>query len=163
MYKKIAVVVLVVVLSLVNWLIYEKELQIKNDKTVYLKLAPVDPRSLMQGDYMRLRFEMAEQIKKTFANDYDYGSNDGFVLVNLDDKKVASFVKIYKDGEKISVNQLILQYRQRGYDIKFATNAFFFQEGQGEKYEKAKYGEFKVNKKGGLLLVNMFDENLKKI
>ncbi len=29
---------------------------------VLLRLAPVDPRSLMQGDYMRLNYELARQL-----------------------------------------------------------------------------------------------------
>ena len=46
----------VLVLGVLNYGIYQKE-QIKNQgDIVLLELAPVDPRSLMQGDYMRLRY-----------------------------------------------------------------------------------------------------------
>jgi uncharacterized membrane-anchored protein len=57
-------------------------------------------------------------------------------------------------------NELFLEYRVRNGAVKFATNAFFFEEGTASKYEKAKYGEFRVNSKGGLLLVAMADENV---
>ena len=33
-----------------------------NGERIFLALAPVDPRSLMQGDYMALRFEIATHI-----------------------------------------------------------------------------------------------------
>lgn len=39
-----------------------------------------------------------------------------------------------------------------------ATNAFFFQEGHAERYEKAHYGEFRVDKEGELLLTALYDE-----
>jgi len=32
-------------------------------QVVYLELAPVDPRSLIQGDYMALRFALARECK----------------------------------------------------------------------------------------------------
>ncbi len=56
--------------------------------------------------------------------------------------------------------QVALKYRVRNRTVKFATNAFFFEEGTASKYEKAKYGEFRVNSKGELLLVAMADANV---
>ena len=52
MFKKMALVFLVIILGLVNWSITGKEKHLAEGKIVYLDLAPVDPRSLMQGDYM---------------------------------------------------------------------------------------------------------------
>ena len=53
-----------------------------------------------------------------------------------------------------------MQYRQRNGQIQFATNAFFFQEGTASIYEQAKYGLFKVNAKGEMLLARMLDAQL---
>ena len=63
MRKKIAIGSLLIILALVNWSIAEKEKHLAEGKVVYLKLAPVDPRSLMQGDYMALRFRLAPQTR----------------------------------------------------------------------------------------------------
>ena len=157
MYKKVALLALVLILVVVNWSIYKKEEHIKNGKTVYLELAPVDPRSLMQGDYMALRFDMANSIYDKLPKNKD--ATDGLVLVTLNEKKVATFDSLY-EGSILKENELLLQYRVRNRVVKFATNAFFFEEGTASKYEKAKYGEFRVNSKGGLLLVAMADENV---
>jgi len=157
MYKKIALSLLVLILLIVNWSIYQKEEHLKNGKVVFLKLAPVDPRSLMQGDYMALRFDIARAIS---TNSYSRNeSTDGLVLVKLDEKRVATF-KSLEHGSALQADELLLQYRVRNGKVKFATNAFFFQEGTASKYEKAKYGEFRVNGKGELLLVAMADENV---
>src|SRR5690606_9942359 len=51
------------VLGAVNYAIYAKERVIRDGDVVFLELAPVDPRSLMQGDYMALRFRLADQIE----------------------------------------------------------------------------------------------------
>ena len=151
MYRKIALIALVVVLALVNWSIYQKEQHLEHGQLVFLKLVPVDPRSLMQGDYMALRFEMARKVDPT---------QDGFVVVMLDEKRVGSFVRLYQEDETLKEKEMRLQYRVRDRNVKFATNAFFFEEGTAKKYENAKYGAFRVNHKGELLLVAMADENV---
>ena len=157
MYKKIALLVLVLILAIVNWSIYQKEEHLKNGKVVFLKLAPVDPRSLMQGDYMALRFDIARDIYNNIDDKNEL--TDGFVLVRLDKRKVATF-KSLENSSSLKSDELLLQYRIKNRTVKFATNAFFFQEGTASKYQKAKYGEFRVNGKGELLLVAMADENI---
>jgi uncharacterized membrane-anchored protein len=167
MYRAIAFLSFIVVLALVNWTIYQKELHVKNGTIVYLKLAPVDPRSLMQGDYMALEFDIARKIYHTLPKKenrdmwkQNVDAKDGQVVVHLDSRNVASFVRLY-EGKALKENELLLDYHVRNGAVKFASNAFFFEEGSAKKYEKAKYGEFRVNEKGELLLVAMADRNIK--
>ena len=62
-YKWIVILVnLVIVLFLFNRSVVEKENLLENGKLVLLELAPVDPRSLMQGDYMRLSYEISQGL-----------------------------------------------------------------------------------------------------
>lgn len=62
MNKIIALVALIAVLGIVNASIIDKEKHLAEGQVVYLELAPVDPRSLMQGDYMALNFRVAQQV-----------------------------------------------------------------------------------------------------
>ncbi len=173
MRKIIAGIALIFILAGVNWSIYQKEQHLTTGATAYLKLRPVDPRSLMQGDYMRLRFELADKIiaalpKKpmgsaNWRNQHNVKASNGYVVVSLDDKRVASFKSLYKEGATLAKNEMKMQYRVRNGRVKFATNAFFFQEGTAKVYEAAKFGQFRVNKDGGLLLATMFDKDLKKL
>ncbi len=148
-----------VILSVVNFGIYQKEQHLKEGRTVYLKLAPVDPRSLMQGDYMRLRFELENSLRSNI--DLDEPQN-GLVIVNIDAKNIGHFEQI-KNGGELNENQVALQYRVRNSRIKFATNAFFFQEGKADHFSKAEFGEFKVAENGALLLVAMRDKDLNRL
>jgi uncharacterized membrane-anchored protein len=169
MDKIIAFISLILVLMLVNISILKKEDHLANGKVVYLRLAPVDPRSLMQGDYMALQFEISNNINSLLypynyysQMEYDENKNDGYIIVKLDEKNIATFQGLYTN-QKLSNDELLMRYRFRNYEVKFATNAFFFQEGTAEYYEKARYGEFRVDDKGELLLVGMYDENLIKL
>ena len=57
----VAVAAGILVLLAVNWNIMQREHLLNDGKLVLLELAPVDPRSLMQGDYMALRFKITDQ------------------------------------------------------------------------------------------------------
>ncbi len=160
MDKKIATVTLLVILILVNWSIYQKEQHLAHGKSVYLKLAPVDPRSLMQGDYMALRFDLSNRIKQALPKDIEV--KDGRVVVEIDSRSIAKFKSI-SPQKKLQDNEILLQYRVRGRKVKFATDAFFFQEGNAKRYEKARYGLFRVNDSGEMMLEAMYDENLTQI
>ena len=165
MQSKIVIGMLLVILAVMNFSIVGKEQHLKQGDTVYLKLAPVDPRSLMQGDYMALRFDAADQLYNALqssSNKALKSTHDGQIVVKLDDNKVGTFQRIYQ-GKPLQENELLLNYRVRDDNIKFATNAFFFEEGTAELYEQARYGEFKVSEKGELLLNAMFTEQLTEI
>ena len=52
----------------------------------------------------------------------------------------------------------MLYYRRRGGRIKIGTDAFFFQEGHAPRYERAKFGELRVDASGESLLIGLRDE-----
>jgi uncharacterized membrane-anchored protein len=155
MRSAIAVVACVVALALVNWTILRRERHLHDGRVVYLELAPVDPRSLMQGDYMALRFAAAAAID----TDRDGG---GYLVVHLDDRSVATFARL-DDGTLLAPGEIRLRYRVRAGSPKFATNAFFFQEGDADLYESAQYGEFRVDEDGELLLTGLRGRELERL
>lgn len=169
MHKKIAIGSLIIILALVNWSIAGKEKHLAEGKTVYLELAPVDPRSLMQGDYMALRFRLANEVYTSLPKTkdrrrwrHDVAAYDGFVVTSLDERNIGTFKSLYKD-QPLSDNEILLRYRVRNGAVKFAANAYFFQEGHGKYYQPARYGQFRVDDKGELLLVAMYDKDLNKL
>lgn len=169
MHKKIAIGSLILILVLVNWSIANKEKHLAQGQIVYLELAPVDPRSLMQGDYMALDFRLANEIYTALPKTkdrrrwrHDIAASDGFVVTSLDERGIATFKRLYKKSPLFD-NEVLLRYRIRNGAVKFATNAFFFQEGHGKYFQPARYGQFRVDDKGELLLVAMHDKDLKRI
>lgn len=166
MRKLIAVIALLLSLGVINGSIVEKEEHLATGRLVFLELAPIDPRSLMQGDYMALNFALSGEIYNALPKveedrrwRHDVNASDGYVVVSLDDRKVASYLRLH-EGESLSKGEYLLFYRVRDGAVKFATNAFFFQEGTADQYELAKFGAFRVNEKAELLLVSMHDASL---
>ncbi len=86
-------------------------------------------------------------------------ASDGYVVTSLDEQNIGTFKSLY-DDQALSDNEILMRYRVRKGSVKFATNAYFFQEGQGKYYQPARYGQFRVDNKGKLLLVAMYDKDL---
>ena len=140
------------VLGAVNYSIYGKEQIIRTGEVVYLELAPVDPRSLMQGDYMALRFRLTEQIE-TARDNSSFGAAVRSAPLALDPRRVAT----------LAVGDAALQmgFHIRGGRVWLGTNAYFFAEGSAQRYTQARYGQFRVSPVSGeAVLVGLADENL---
>jgi uncharacterized membrane-anchored protein len=140
--------------------IWQKQDLIANGRPVYVQLAPADPRSLMQGDYMRLRFALPEEVQALDASEF---GNRPKVVAKLDASQVAHIQRLAKPGEALADGELLLALTAKDGDWTLVTDAWFFAEGQGERWEKARYGEFRVLPDGRALLVGMADEKLQAI
>ncbi|HEX8258405.1 MAG TPA: GDYXXLXY domain-containing protein [Allosphingosinicella sp.] len=151
MRKAAALLAGLAVLAAVNFGIYQRERLLADGRVVLLKLSPIDPRSLMQGDYMRLNFEVADQAFPGFS---DTEMGDGHIVVGLDARNIAHFRRFAGAGP-LAPNEIALRYRIRGGEPNFATNAYFFQEGRAAAYEKALYGEFRVGSGGDMILTRL--------
>jgi uncharacterized membrane-anchored protein len=141
------------VLVLVNLAIVEKERVLADGRVVLLEVAPVDPRSIMQGDYMALRFRAEDGVRSADVN------RDGDLVVTVDERGVGTFARI-DDGRPLAPGELRLRFRVRNGQVKFATNAFFFEEGTAARYAAAQYGEFRVDEDGELLLTGLRGRDL---
>lgn len=160
--RKLAVwLVGISILVAVNYAIWQKEQLLTHGKTVILALAPVDPRSLMQGDYMRLRFQAEQDMQRFLPNKKENPVADGYVFVSLNEQHIGEVQGVVSElPSTLTANQWPLRYRIRAGELRFATNAFFFQEGHADDYAQARYGEFKVNNDGEMLLANLRGQHL---
>lgn len=158
-YKWIIILVnLIILLGLFNNSILEKETLLSDGKLILLELAPVDPRSLIQGDYMRLRYAISDNINS------DSISKRGFCVVKLEENGIAKKVRIQENKTPIKDNEFLIVYTSKGWrGINIGAESYFFQEGEADKYENAKYGGIKVDNQGNSLLIGLYDEKRKKI
>lgn len=158
-YKWILILInLIILIVYLNSSIFKKEKLLSEGQLVLLKLAPVDPRSLMQGDYMTLRYAISRDIST------DSIPKRGFCIVKLKENGVAKKVRIQEDKTPINKNEFPIVYTSKNHwQISIGAESYFFQEGEAEKYEKAKYGGIKVDYQGNSLLIGLYDENYKKI
>lgn len=158
MRSYIMIALTLLVFGALNYGIYEKQ-QIKEHGTVVLlELAPVDPRSLMQGDYMRLRYAIARAAP---ASELKNQQKRGYMVIKPDQNNVAQFVRFH-NGEPVNSPEKLLHFHKKN-GVRIVPDSFFFQEGHATYYENAKYGVFKFDNNGKHLLVGLANKNRKEI
>lgn len=150
----------------VNLSIAGHERTLTDGRVVLLELAPQDPRSLMQGDYMTLRFAVARPVSDA-ARKAEMGH--GRAVLRIDANGVGQFVRL-NGGEGLGSgsavlqsNEQLLEFRLRGNETRIVTNAYFFKEGTGKDFERARYGELHVNAGGTALLAALLDDKRQQI
>ncbi len=134
-------------------LIIQKERVLASGQTVLLELAPRDPRSLMQGDYMVLDYAISREQASAAA-----GQRDGHLVLRLDEQGVGHFVRFHSPDVPLGPGEFKLQYRYRQHRLRLGAESFFFQEGHASRYEQARYGELRVAGSGSSVLVGLRDE-----
>lgn len=151
------------ILGFVNLEIFGKESIIRNGTTMLLRIAPRDPRSLMQGDFMALRYSMAAAVASE-AEGADI--SNGRVVVSLGDDEehrgVAAFERLY-EGQSLTSGQYLLRFRKRGDSVRLASDAYFFEEGEWQTYSGARFGELRVDDDGNAVLIALRDADLERI
>lgn len=156
------VIGLAVALIVINLGIASRERLLRDGDIVFLQLAPVDPRSLMQGDYMALDFAIAQDVRAALGDDVlSDGHHDGYAVLALAADRTSNFVREQPGVEPLSPGEIALRYRLRGGQPRIVTNAWFFPEGQADRYQPARYGELRIGADGEALLVALRDANLR--
>jgi uncharacterized membrane-anchored protein len=150
---------LAVVLLLANYLIISREQVLADGNVMLLELAPRDPRSILQGDYMVLRYRIAADI----AGYSSQLTDEGQVVVSVDANNVAHFQRIHDGAAPLNANEHLLLYRKRNGVVKIASDAFYFQERHGNYYTTARYGEVRVSSNGDAVLTGLRDGQLNKL
>jgi len=124
-------------------------------RIVLVRLAPVDPRSLMQGDYMALAYAIDAGIPR--------GKNhDAYAHLALD---AAGRATLVTTSERLPDDPALvaMKLRARHGGASIGPNGFFFQEGRGPDFARAQWGEFRVDAQGKALLTHLRGEDLQRL
>ena len=156
--KWIILLNLLLVLGYFFYSILGKEKLLKEGTLVLLELAPVDPRSLMQGDYMQLSYKIARELN------HDSIPKRGYFVVKQDTNSVAQPIRIQTGREPLSSGELLIEYTApRIWNMNIGAESYFFQEGNAARYDSARYGGVRIDKNGNSLLVGLYDADRKPI
>lgn len=134
-----------------------KEDILEDGKLVLLELAPVDPRSLMQGDYMDLSYAVLRELQA------DSLAARGYVILKLDEHSVGHYLHSSQQPIKAQPNKVAIQYFRQGLGYSIGAESFFFEEGQAETYQDAAYGGLRVDEEGNSVLVGLYNSSFQEI
>ena len=126
-----------------------------------MPLQPVDPRSLMQGDYMQLRFAAIDTHTLPLLEHMK--GQRVHLAAQLDARGVVTAQHLHTTGQPLAPNQILLQLTPKNGTWVVVTDAWFFKEGERQHWQQAAFGEFRVLPDGRALLVGMADAALQPI
>ena len=159
-----------------------KEQLLAQGQELILELAPVDPRSLMQGDYMALRFAIGTSIAQLSAIQNSGLERRELIaymqpmpqaaarLVGLKNPTTDQYwlwdtvAQTWRSttallAQQTGVYPLRLRYKSNEW-LPNGVDAWFFPEGSAALYEDARYGAFKVNHKAEALLYELLNDQV---
>lgn len=142
---------LVLLLGFFNWSVWQKEETLAKGRLILLELAPVDPRSLMQGDYMRLSYAISQ------VPELDSLQHRGYAVVRVGEGGVAHLVRYQDKSAPLAKGEQLLKYFKGDWSLNIGAESYFFEEGQGPLFEQAKFGGLKVDDSGNSILVGLYD------
>jgi uncharacterized membrane-anchored protein len=139
------------VLAVANLGIWQKEKLIAEGRPLFVELAPVDPRSLMQGDYMQLRFRMVPEVTNQMPEPFGQRPR---MVVKVDPRGIATPQRL-DQGTPLATDELAVELTWFRWGWSLASDGWYFREGDAARWARARYGEFRVDSAGHVLLVGM--------
>ncbi|MFV5366621.1 GDYXXLXY domain-containing protein [Acinetobacter oleivorans] len=167
MKKYFSLILALVTLLIFVGLVAKNEWHLHHSKSIFIELRPVDPRSILQGDYMALAYELNLQSLKALAGSesealdqviFNHSSVPAKVILDSQNRVVRT---ILDSNNSFAGQSLILKNPENRLQALYpASRSFLFAEGLAQCYQKAKYAEFKVNTKGEVILFDLRGEGL---
>jgi uncharacterized membrane-anchored protein len=84
------------------------------------------------------------------------------VVAQRDAHDVATVVRLHR-GEPLAANELRIELTPAGGDWVLVSDAWSFAEGEGARWQAARYGEFRVDADGRALLVGLRGANRERL
>ncbi len=129
----------------------EREWVVRTGRTVFVRTAPVDPRDVMRGDYVRLNYEMS-RVPRTLCRGALAGTNapgettprDLKVYALLhEDEGVAELTAL--SDERPREGLFIRGRTDRSWDghvsVRYGLEAYFMEQGKGQELEQGRQRE----------------------
>lgn len=151
-------VIVVMQLSFIGYTAFSKEQHMQHGQLVKLELVPVDPRSLLQGDYVRLGYEIS-----TVKNVNERGTIQ--VILRKDETGVHRFVDIYSLNGKpyhpdaYQTGDVLMNGKMNGDTVIYGIESYFVPEKTGgDVQRRARFAYVRVSRTGDAILEKVSDQ-----
>jgi uncharacterized membrane-anchored protein/uncharacterized membrane protein len=151
----------VAIAGLAGWSIFDKERILRDGRMVMLKIAPVDPRSLLQGDYMTLAFDLPERRASMHAR--QPAGPQPVAVGTVGSDQVVTLTRIVLKRPALAQGEIVIALSVKNGNYVVGSDAWFFKEGDGDRWTAARYGIFRVTSDGTALLAGLADETRQQI
>ena len=136
--KKLAIIAAIVFqVAVLIYMAGQREYILAAGQTVYLRTAPIDPRDIFRGDYVRLNYEISTLAPDQFQESIDYKNlrkgTPVYAQLLPGPRNLAEFVAM---STQVPASEPFIRGRVRSawsqqVNIKYGIEAYFVEQGQG--------------------------------
>nr|WP_176707822.1 GDYXXLXY domain-containing protein [Bacillus sp. FJAT-26390] len=154
-------IVIVLQLGYVGYHAATSEALLASGTSIKLAIEPIDPRSILQGDYVRLGYSIStppEHLAKEVESRRSLSRIK--VVLREGDNGVYVFDRLYASGEKLASKEIVINGSSSGWrTINYGIETYFVPEGTGTETEQnARFAYVKIGKKGDAMLERLSKE-----
>ena len=137
MQKLVIIAAVVFQVTVLLYMAGQREYILATGQTVYLRTAPIDPRDIFRGDYVRLNYEISSLTADQFQQSVDYKTlkkgSPVYAQLAPGPRELAEFTGI---STQTPAAGLFIRGRVRSawsqqLNIKYGIEAYFVEQGQG--------------------------------
>lgn len=130
---------------------------------VKLELQPIDPRSLLQGDYVRLNYTISN-LPDGISKELDEQGIQGRMEIVLAKNELGLHVfdRLYTSGEKLGPDEIVINGRRESYSwnqMTYGIENYFIPEGSGLEVEaNAHFAYVRIGSNGNAMLERLSEK-----
>jgi uncharacterized membrane-anchored protein len=125
------------------------EVLIATGQPVFVPVFPRDPRSLIQGDYHRLRYRLVDVP--------DGAPVRGELALAIDGNRAVTGSRVLTGP--LGADEVRIDYQLVDGEVEIAPRSFLIEEGTGSDFRSARYAELRVAADGRAILVRLRDQD----
>ncbi|TYS85315.1 GDYXXLXY domain-containing protein [Rossellomorea aquimaris] len=163
--KRMGIVLIICLQAVwIGYQVYSNETLLQNGETILLELQPVDPRSLLQGDYVELNYTISELQEPSIED-----NGPITIVLRKNTQGIHEYSGVYRFNENwntpyekkpgdVLLNGKVTSYWDNTVQVVYGIEHFFIPEGTGLDVEgKVKSAEVIVSDKGDGILERLLD------
>lgn len=145
MKTKILIAIVVLQVAVLGWMAGEREWVRQNGRTVYFRTAPVDPRDVMRGDYVRLRYGMSTVPREQWRGDLKSTTNNPplprdtrvYASIQIDTNNLVQLTSLGTDqpADGAYVRGRVVSSSPTHLQVRYGLEAWFLEQGSGKIIE----------------------------
>ncbi|MBD3920588.1 GDYXXLXY domain-containing protein [Paenibacillus sp. PR3] len=157
------IVVVALQLGFISYQVAVSEYALRSGTPIKLEIAPIDPRSMLQGDYVTVSYTISTPAPSAKIELEETTAHNVKVVLKSDANGVFQFSRLYKKEESIGSNEVIINGRWDGWDswgtIHYGIETYFVPEGTGADVQRdARYAYARVSRSGNAILERLSNQ-----
>jgi len=132
---------------------------------VKLEIQPLDPRSIMQGDYVDLSYTISTLDEQPWSSNWENRWDKDLrvgqrlqLVIAPDEEGVYRYKKMY-EGQPLDADEVIINGKYQGGRIMFGVEHYFVPEGTGLEVERSmKYAYVRISINGNAIMERLIEK-----